>query len=127
MKSVRPESHFIELGFDSLLLTQVALNCKKEFALPISFRQLNENYTSLELLAVYLDENLSTDVYQESLKPVPISNPASIQYLSDQIEMLARQVASLQKEDGSTMSKLPNTGPQFSQDGRHQLTEAGTS
>ena len=84
---------------------------------------MNENYTSLELLAVYLDENLSTDVYQESLKPVPISNPASIQHLSEQIEMLARQVASLQKDDGSTMSKVPNTGPLFSQDGRHQLTE----
>src|SRR5690606_29333839 len=34
--------YFIELGMDSLLLTQVALALKKTFSLPITFRGLNE-------------------------------------------------------------------------------------
>ncbi len=65
MKSIEPDTHFIEIGFDSLLLTQVALNCKKEFGLPISFRQLNESFTSLDLLAGYLDELLPEERFSE--------------------------------------------------------------
>jgi amino acid adenylation domain-containing protein len=54
---------FIEMGMDSLLLTQVALNLKKEFSLPISFRQLNEEYGSLDQLASFLDANLPADKF----------------------------------------------------------------
>lgn len=49
---------FIELGLDSLLLTQVALLVKKQFSLPITFRQLNEDLGTIEVLANYLDINL---------------------------------------------------------------------
>jgi amino acid adenylation domain-containing protein len=97
MESVSSDRHFIEIGFDSLLLTQVALNCKKEFGLPISFRQLNETHPSLELLAGYLDEQLPREEFHEEQKLDGKEEPSSIQYLSTQIEMLARQVAVLQK------------------------------
>ncbi len=59
--------NFMELGLDSLILTQIALTCKKEFNLPITFRQLNEDFNTPELLADYLDENLPVDV----LAPAP--------------------------------------------------------
>ncbi|MES2703280.1 MAG: amino acid adenylation domain-containing protein [Bacteroidota bacterium] len=49
---------FIELGFDSLLLTQVALSLKKRFSVPVSFRQLNESYNTFHLLVDHLKENL---------------------------------------------------------------------
>jgi len=67
-----PDTSFVELGLDSLLLTQVSLNLKKNFNLPITFRKLNEDYSSMNLLVSYLDANLPPD-------PVPLlaSSPAS--------------------------------------------------
>jgi glutamate-1-semialdehyde aminotransferase/acyl carrier protein len=106
MESVTPEMNFIEIGFDSLLLTQVALNLKKEFALPISFRQLNETYSNLDLLATYLDENLPKDRFQEPKKQenIPLIQPdlaaenenTAIALITKQIQLLAQQVANLQ-------------------------------
>jgi glutamate-1-semialdehyde aminotransferase/acyl carrier protein len=65
---------FIEIGFDSLSLTQIATNLKKIFNVPITFRKLFEEYNSLELLAHYLDNNLPADVFQSQV--VPAVNPA---------------------------------------------------
>ncbi|MFC0518293.1 amino acid adenylation domain-containing protein [Mucilaginibacter angelicae] len=65
---------FIEIGFDSLSLTQIATNLKKVFNVPITFRKLFEEYNSLELLAVYLDNNLPADAFQPQVAPAV--NPA---------------------------------------------------
>lgn len=54
---------FIELGLDSLVLTQMAITFKNEFKLPITFRQLNDEFDSPELLANYLDTNLVSDYF----------------------------------------------------------------
>ena len=116
MESADPETNFIEIGFDSLLLTQVALNLKKEFGLPVSFRQLNEAYGSLDLLAAYLDENLPKDKYQETAITPVVNNtsvqmeeiatastaPSAIEMITKQIQMLAQQVAQLQQVNPSS-------------------------
>jgi len=60
MTGVAPTMSFIEIGLDSLLLTQIALMLKKQFALPITFRQLNEELGSLDLLSDYLEANTTT-------------------------------------------------------------------
>jgi amino acid adenylation domain-containing protein len=65
---------FIEIGFDSLSLTQIATNLKKVFNVPVTFRKLFEEYNSLELLAVYLDNNLPADAFQPQVAPAV--NPA---------------------------------------------------
>ncbi|MAU17386.1 MAG: type I polyketide synthase [Muricauda sp.] len=57
------ELSFLELGLDSLVLIQMALTFKNEFNLPITFRQLNDEYSSPELLAQFLDKNLAPDHY----------------------------------------------------------------
>lgn len=67
MEHVTPDLSFVEIGFDSLLLTQVAIILKKEFALPITFRQLNEEYATIDALAQYLDHSLPEDV-----QPAPV-------------------------------------------------------
>ncbi len=54
-------SNFVELGLDSLTLTQVALQLKKEFSLPITFRQLMESYRSFDALSAFLDEKMPAD------------------------------------------------------------------
>jgi amino acid adenylation domain-containing protein len=58
LDDVPSDLSFIEMGLDSLLLTQVSFILKKKFAQPITFRQLNEEYGTLELLASYLDKVL---------------------------------------------------------------------
>jgi amino acid adenylation domain-containing protein len=114
MEGVTPDMSFIEIGLDSLLLTQIALNLKKEFALPISFRQLTEEYGSLDLLATYLDANLPKEkappqqqqyatvqqpqtVNMPDLSSLPAGNNNSvIGLISQQIQLLAQQIAILQ-------------------------------
>ncbi|MDP3469725.1 MAG: amino acid adenylation domain-containing protein [Daejeonella sp.] len=67
MKDVSPNLNFIEIGLDSLLLTQVAITLKREFSLPISFRQLNEDLNTLNLLADYLQAGLPADAFQNAI------------------------------------------------------------
>jgi acyl carrier protein len=54
-------TNFIELGLDSLTLTQVALQLQKTFATRISFRQLMNECASLDRLATALDQGLPPD------------------------------------------------------------------
>ena len=122
--AMEPETHFIELGFDSLLLTQVALNCKKEFGIPISFRQLNETHTSLELVAGYLDENLPDGAYQEDQKALLSKDPSSKNYSSTQNDVIARQNAELQMTEQPIKNKIPVINRQASFDDRNLLSEA---
>ncbi len=64
LADVSPDTTFIEMGLDSLLLTQVALMLKKQFSLPITFRQLNEDLGTITLLTDHLDAHLPTDALQ---------------------------------------------------------------
>ncbi|MBM1105825.1 amino acid adenylation domain-containing protein [Aurantibacter crassamenti] len=54
--------NFLELGLDSLILTQIATTCKREFNIPITFRQLNEEFDTPHLLAKYLDKSLPPEI-----------------------------------------------------------------
>ncbi|WP_076999367.1 type I polyketide synthase [Variovorax sp. KK3] len=49
---------FIEIGLDSLTLTQAALQVKKTFKVNLTFRQLMESYRSFDALAEFLDATL---------------------------------------------------------------------
>ncbi|QDH81552.1 amino acid adenylation domain-containing protein [Echinicola soli] len=69
------DSSFLELGLDSLLLTQLSFALKKEFGLPISFRQLNSHINTVDALVDFLDQGLPTDQFQPA--PESISSPSS--------------------------------------------------
>ena len=69
---------FLDLGLDSLTLTQLAIRLKKDFKLPITFRQLNEEFGSPSLLADYLDQNLPKEEYNDSNPLQPVSNTVAI-------------------------------------------------
>lgn len=62
------QTAFVELGLDSLTLTQVAAQLKKQFKVEVSFRQLMEKYRSLHALA----EHLAT------LLPAASGNPEGV-------------------------------------------------
>lgn len=49
-----PDETFLEMGLDSLFLTQVATSLSKKFGVKISFRQLNEDLANLDKLADHI-------------------------------------------------------------------------
>jgi glutamate-1-semialdehyde aminotransferase/acyl carrier protein len=65
---------FLDLGLDSLSLTQLAISLKKDFKIPITFRQLNEEFSSPSLLADYLDQNLPKEEFINNNPAETVSN-----------------------------------------------------
>ncbi|WP_243049110.1 polyketide synthase [Dyella sp. RRB7] len=61
LQGADPTAGFVELGLDSLALTQVALQLQKTFALKITFRELMESFSSFERLAMHIDQLLPPD------------------------------------------------------------------
>jgi len=58
---------FLELGFDSLFLTQATSKIKKAFKIKLSFRQLFEEAPNIDTLAKYVDKQLAPEALQEEL------------------------------------------------------------
>jgi amino acid adenylation domain-containing protein len=67
---------FVELGLDSLSLTQVSLQIKKAFAVNVTFRQLMESSRTLESLATHLDEQLPPEPAPQPAPAVVTPSPA---------------------------------------------------
>ena len=53
---------FMEQGFDSLSLTQVAFAIRKEFSVKVSFTQLMNQLPNIDMLAAHLDVTLPADI-----------------------------------------------------------------
>lgn len=131
---ITPDMPFLEIGLDSLLLTQLAQTFKKEFNTPITFRQLTGEFGSVALVAQHLDATLPADRYQpapvaaptqQTVAPVaqqpqsyapnridgspapqtsgfaPTGNDSALGLISQQLQILAKQVALLQGGTGS--------------------------
>jgi len=62
---------FLELGFDSLFLTQAITKFNRKFKLAITFRQLFEDASTIETLATYMDGVLADGLF------VPIQQPTT--------------------------------------------------
>ena len=58
---------FLELGFDSLFLTQLAINLQNTFLVSITFRQLMDDVNSLSALLQYIGSHLPATKQQEYL------------------------------------------------------------
>ncbi len=74
---------FLELGFDSLFLTQVTQALQGKFGLKITFRQLLGEQSTFDALAGYLDSNLPADVLSEPAPApaqlaAPVTAPAAV-------------------------------------------------
>lgn len=97
---------FIELGLDSLVLTQAAIQVKKTFAVSITFRQMMEQYRSLDALAGFLDSKLPADPvpHTEVTAMVDNTSPAQSSTASGVAPAVAvsRAVASVHAFDAST-------------------------
>jgi acyl transferase domain-containing protein len=70
--SIDTGAAFLELGLDSLVLTQAALLLQKTFDVKISFRELLEELSTIDALAAHLDGVLPAEA-----APVPATPPAA--------------------------------------------------
>ncbi|MFN7123169.1 MAG: amino acid adenylation domain-containing protein [Hydrogenophaga sp.] len=117
---------FVELGLDSLTLTQAALQIKKRFGVPVTFRQLMEAYRNFDALAHFLDATLPPDPVEAQLAntaaqsasapKLPVNQPLSLaapvpaggdlvqQVIAQQMQLMAQQLALL---SGQTVAPLP--------------------
>lgn len=66
--------NFLELGLDSLVLTQMAITFRNDFNTPITFRELNEELGTPNLLAEHLDTVLPTEMYAPTPPTTPMTN-----------------------------------------------------
>jgi glutamate-1-semialdehyde aminotransferase/acyl carrier protein len=85
-------STFLELGLDSLSLTQVALALKKKFKVKVAFRQLLEDYANLISLAEFIDRELPVTEFPppvvEETTPVMTAAPALINQIPSPLPMV---------------------------------------
>ncbi|MBC7538417.1 MAG: amino acid adenylation domain-containing protein [Bacteriovorax sp.] len=100
------DTTFLEMGMDSLFLTQVALLLKKELKTKVTFRQLMENYSSINLLASHLvdivaikvetPDPISTTIHAPQLNTRPNSPDAGGNGLeaiiNRQLELMSQQI-----------------------------------
>ncbi|WP_375447479.1 amino acid adenylation domain-containing protein [uncultured Fibrella sp.] len=121
-----PTTSFLEIGLDSLLLTQVSISLRRTFGVPITFRQLSGEFDNPQKLATYLDAQLPADAHQPapvaasalSAAPVayasqPVNNQpimtqpggdSALGLIAQQLQILAKQVALMQ---GGTVAPAP--------------------
>ncbi|MGB3265991.1 MAG: aminotransferase class III-fold pyridoxal phosphate-dependent enzyme [Microcoleus sp.] len=108
LASVDEDLTFLEMGLDSLSLTQVALNLQKEFSIKITFRQLLETFPTLGTLSEFIDGALPPEVLpatpvvqqaapaiaptaaptEQTAMPVAVSAPVNLPLPSPQPQIL---------------------------------------
>lgn len=98
LENANPDYNFVELGLDSLLLTQIAINLKKEFDVPVTFRQLNTDLNSLNLLSAYLDKNLPKQNGAALKQAVTLNNAQK----NLTLQLSAEETEELKKPFGAT-------------------------
>jgi amino acid adenylation domain-containing protein/non-ribosomal peptide synthase protein (TIGR01720 family) len=97
------EATFLDLGFDSLFLTQASALLKARFGVKVSFRQLIEEFTSLGALVRHLDQHLPAD-----RRPQP--SLAASQPVSSSVGSVPAQIAPFQA--APVAGAIPNSaGP----------------
>lgn len=118
-----PSLNFVELGLDSLILTQAATQVKRQFSVSLTFRQLMEKYRSFDSLAQFLDEtlphesaltNATTEAVPSSIgEQVSLTTTASgsdllQQVIAQQMQLMAQQLAMLRGSQAGAGEILPN-------------------
>ena len=98
------DATFIEMGMDSLLLTQISLLLSKKFKVQISFRNLNEHYNTIDLLSNYLQKHVVKEAVTKSVLLASDENhhiKRSYQTTADQkdvIGLLAQQISLISQQ-----------------------------
>ena len=94
---------FLELGFDSLFLTQVTQSLQSGFSVKITFRQLLDQLPSVDALATYLDEQLPPEQMAEPVKPAAAERPVATPIVPAAV---AADIAAMPAAGGSGIEQI---------------------
>lgn len=95
---------FLELGFDSLFLTQLAQAVQEKFAIKITFRQLLNDISSLAALTNYVQGELAPDAFCE-----PPSTPRRPDETGTVTAIAAASVAAQESRPASAAPGTPSS------------------
>ncbi|MGH7271705.1 MAG: aminotransferase class III-fold pyridoxal phosphate-dependent enzyme, partial [Polyangiaceae bacterium] len=126
------DSSFLDLGLDSLFLTQIALAVKNKTGVKVTFSLLLERATTIRALAEHVDQNLPQDAPSAADSPAaapasplgvpsliaapqPPAPPAgagtSLQWvIEQQLQIMAQQLAALQGGGVAMHAPIPAPG-----------------
>jgi amino acid adenylation domain-containing protein len=78
MESLVEGASFLDLGFDSLFLTQLSTAYQKAFNVRITFRQLFDDLSTISALSAYIDAKLPPEVSIDAPEAQPGSAPTPV-------------------------------------------------
>ena len=101
---------FMEQGFDSLSLTQVAFAIRKQFSVKVTFSQLMNQFPNVAMLAQYLDVTLPAGILapSSSSELVPSIHPALTEPLSAITPATKGSLGEAVTEQAETIVRLVN-------------------
>ncbi|MDE0838468.1 MAG: amino acid adenylation domain-containing protein, partial [Kiritimatiellae bacterium] len=107
-----PSTTFVEMGLDSLFLTQISLALSKVFSCKVTFRQLLEDLPTLAMLSHHLDETLPVDSdqgIQSTTAPETVeTEPAQASQASGKKPIPFGAQARITTEDDSELATAQN-------------------
>ncbi len=120
--ALAPDATFLELGFDSLFLTQAGTAIGRKFGLKVSFRTLMEDAPTPSALAEFLDKALppapalapvpTASVAASPIPAMPVSAAGGLeQIVSAQLALMAEQIALLRGGSMPAPVMLPAAAP----------------
>ncbi len=101
------DTPFVEMGFDSLTLTQTATLLKREMGVPVRFRELLGDLSTVTALSAHLAEAMPSDRFAAEAPPAPVvtaaEQPAGAPAMATPIAMPAMQMPSMPAVTGDAM------------------------
>ncbi|WP_292877327.1 non-ribosomal peptide synthetase/type I polyketide synthase [Nostoc sp. NMS1] len=139
---VKIHAHFLDMGADSIVLIDAIRNIENTYAIKITIRQLFEELTTIEALALYLDKNLSSEWAVTDSSPEPevqdrqngrqeqnIPETALEKIMMQQLQVMSQQLDVLRSNGLSSSNKLsalahPTNVPLVHSDTARQKSQA---
>ena len=109
IESSDASSSFLEMGFDSLFLTQVTQALQNKFGLKVTFRQLLGDQSSLKSLTEFIDSQLPADAIVAKEVPAqgePVPEPAAAPSIPETQPMTTKSATSSSRAASSIDSAV---------------------
>lgn len=103
------DASFVDLGLDSLALTQAALELERRYGVKLKFRRLLEDLDSIAKLASLFDQSLPPEVAPVMTAATPTQapftgNPALAQLIQSQMALMNQQTELLKALSGTSVA-----------------------
>ncbi|NET90275.1 MAG: aminotransferase class III-fold pyridoxal phosphate-dependent enzyme, partial [Kamptonema sp. SIO1D9] len=98
---VDPDTPFLEMGADSLVLVDAIRAIEKTYKLKIALNQLFAEWKTIDALAAYIDEQQSPTPSAPETSAAPLSETATERIMAQQLQVMSQQLAILQGQKGT--------------------------